>query len=182
MKKFLLLTLLCVLTCYSTSTLENKQVQSLTFASIEDILPLFPLIYNKWKVEKSTESINNDIKSVSYLLSDTVGIVATGNITGEISNIVAFVNYDKKSVERDDVVNFFEDSARAVNVIGFMSIKDFISKKNIRLKEKLIMYLSLTNTDILKGKSVGVNIKRQGVKLEAKLVDGTYYITADAVD
>lgn len=182
MKRFLLPILLCFLISYPSSVFAKKQIQALTFSSIEDILPFFPLTYKTWKIQKDTESINKDIKSVSYILSDTVGMVATGKTTGEISSIIVFVTFDKNKEEQQAALNFLEDSVKAVNVIGFMSIKNFFSKEYVELSEKLIEHLSLKNSDILDGKPADANIKKQGVKLEARFVKGVYFVGADAVD
>ena len=182
MKKIFLFILICFFICYPSSVFAKKQIQSLTFTTIEDILPFFPLLYKTWKVEKSTESVKNDVKSVSYLLSDTVGIVATGSIKGEITSIVVFVTYDKKREKHEAALNFIEDSIKAVNVIGLMAIKNFTNEKNSELNDKLIEHLSLKNSDVVKGKTVDAPIKNQGVKLEATFIKGTYLVTADAVD
>lgn len=182
MKRFLLAVLLCFFVCYPASAFAKKQIQNLTFSSIEDILPIFPMMYKAWNIEKGTESIENDRKSVSYLLSDTVGIVATGKITGEISGLIVFVTFDKKNEEHESALKFLEDSVRAVNVIAFMSVKNFTSKKYSELSNKLIDHLSLKNSDILNGKPADANIKKQGIKLEARFVNGTYFVTADAIN
>mgnify|MGYP005759352923 FL=1 len=182
MKRVLLAILLCFFVCNPTFAFAKKQIQNLTFSSVEDILPIFPLIYKTWKIDKDTESINKDIKSVSYILSNTVGMVVTGKTTGEVYSITVFATVDKNIDEKEAILNFLEDSTKAVNVIGIMSIKNFIKKEKAELAEKLIEHLSLKNSEILEGKPVDANIKKQGVKLEARFVEGIYFVEADAVD
>ena len=182
MKRVLLAILLCFFVCNPTFAFAKKQIQNLTFSSVEDILPIFPLIYKTWKIDKDTESINEDIKSVSYILSNTVGMVVTGKTTGEVYSITVFATVDKNIDEKEAILNFLEDSTKAVNVIGIMSIKNFIKKEKAELAEKLIEHLSLKNSEILEGKPVDANIKKQGVKLEARFVEEIYFVEADAVD